>query len=156
MISRSNGENTSSTFRPASAASRSVRGGMDQPDAELAAGPQQPCIDKSAAVVDIDRLRNAARGQRRLQRARAAHGVLGEPEPVTHRKPRVIIQKREEVGLAATDPRAVQRVADPAFVRCRGLEPAEHHRLATGGEWASPRSVETSWASPRSVETSPQ
>jgi hypothetical protein len=37
----------------------------------------------------------------------------------------VIVEKGEQVGLAATDPWAVQRVADPAFVRCRGLRPPE-------------------------------
>ena len=62
---------------------RAVRGGVDQADAELAAGPQQPRIDERAAVVDIDRLRDTTGGQRGLQRCGQAHGVLGEPEPVT-------------------------------------------------------------------------
>ena len=35
------------------AALRAVRGGVDQPDAELAAGPQQPGVDVGAAVVDV-------------------------------------------------------------------------------------------------------
>ena len=66
---------------------RAVRGGVDQPDAELAAGPQQPRIDERAAVVDIHRLRDTTSGQRRLQRGSQAHGVLGEPEPVTGQQP---------------------------------------------------------------------
>jgi hypothetical protein len=68
-----------------------------------------------------------------VQRRGQAHGVLGEPEPVSHREPAVIVQEREQVALAATEFRAVQRVADPAFVRCRGLEPAERDPLIAGG-----------------------
>ena len=115
------------------AALRAVRGGVDQPDAELAAGPQQPGVDEGAAVVDVDAGRDTPRGEGGLQRGGQAHGVLGEPEPVPDGQPAVIVEEGEQVGLAAPDAGAVQRVTDPAFVRCRGFEPAEHARLVAGG-----------------------
>ena len=87
-----------------------------QPDAELAAGPQQPGVDVGAAVVDVDAGRDTPRGEGGLQRGGQAHGVIGEPEPVPDRQHAVIVEEREQVGLAAPDPGAVQRVADPAFV----------------------------------------
>ena len=133
------------TAKPAfdlAAALRAVRGGVNQPDAELAAGPQQPRIDVGRAVVDIAAGGHATGGQRGLQRGREAHGVLGEPEPVADRKTGMIVEEGEQVGLAATDPRAVQRVTDPAFVRRRGLEPAEHHRLVAGGRARQVAAVE--------------
>jgi hypothetical protein len=37
----------------------------------------------------------------------------------------VIIDEREQVGLAASDDGAVERVAGPPVVACRGLEPAK-------------------------------
>jgi hypothetical protein len=39
----------------------------------------------------------------------------------------MIVKEREQIGLAATDPRAVQRVPDPPLVGHVGLEPAERH-----------------------------
>jgi len=43
----------------------------------------------------------------------------------------MIVEEGEQVGFAATDPRAVQRVTDPTLVRRLGLEPAEHRHAAT-------------------------
>ena len=40
----------------------------------------------------------------------------------------MIVEEREQIRLAATDPRAVQGVAGPPVVRVLGLEPAEHRR----------------------------
>ena len=54
---------------------------------ELRAGPQQPRVDERRPVVDVDRVRDAAGGQRRAQRRGQADGVLGEPEPVPDRPP---------------------------------------------------------------------
>ena len=99
------------------AALRAVRGGVDQPDAELAAGPQQPGVDVGAAVVDVDAGRDTPRGEGGLQRGGQAHRVLGEPEPVPDGQPAVIVEEGEQVGLAAANVRAVQRVTDPAGVR---------------------------------------
>ena len=46
----------------------------------------------------------------------------------------MIVEEREQIGFAAADPRAVQRIPDPPLVRRLGLEPAEHHTAAGG--WA--------------------
>ena len=105
---------------------------MDEPDPELPAGPEQPGIDEGRAVVDVCGSGDAAGGQRGFQRGGQPDGVLGEPEPVTHRQPAVVVQEREQIHLPAGDLRAVQGVADPPLVRCVGLEPAEHHRLPGG------------------------
>ena len=112
---------------------RAVRGGVDQPDAELAARAQQPRIHVGTAVVDVAARRDAPRREGGLQRGRQAHGVFGEPESVPHRKTRMVVQEREEVGLATTEAWAVQRVTDPAFVGRGGFEAAEHGRLVAGG-----------------------
>ena len=64
----------------------------------------------ATAVVDIDPCGDAARGQGRAQRGREPHGVLGEPEPVPDQQPGVIVEEREQVGLASGDDRAVQGV----------------------------------------------
>ena len=108
------------------AALRAARGGVDQPDAELRAGPQQPGVDERRAVVDVDPVGDPARAQRGAQRGGQAHGVLGEPEPVPDDRPGVVVEEGEQVGLAAADVRAVQRVPGPQLVRAGGLEPAEH------------------------------
>jgi hypothetical protein len=110
-----------------------VRGGMHQPDPEFGTRPQQPGIDKSGPVVNVDGGRNASSGQRWFQRRGQAHGVLGKPEPVPHRETRMIIQKREQIRFSTTDPRPVQRITHPPLVRCLSLEPAEHHAAASGG-----------------------
>ena len=45
----------------------------------------------------------------------------------------MVVEEGEQVGLAVTDPRTVQSVADPQFVGVGGFEPAEHLPGATGG-----------------------
>ena len=72
---------------------------------------------KATAVVDVGGVRDAAGGEGGLQRGGQAHGVLGEPEPVPDCQPGVVVQEREQVGLAAADLRAVQRVTDPPLVQ---------------------------------------
>jgi len=111
-----------------------VRGGVHQLDAQLAAGAQQPRIDVGGSVVDIGGAGHATSREGRLERGGQADRVFGEPEPVTGHHPGMIVQEREQVGLAATNPWAVQRVADPPLVGGVGLEPAVHHCLAGG--WA--------------------
>ena len=51
----------------------------------------------------------------------------------THRETRMVVQEREEVGLATAQAWTVQRVADPAFIRRGGFEAAEHGRFVAGG-----------------------
>ena len=58
--------------------------------------------------------------QRRLE----AHGVLGVPPPVADQGPGVVVDEREQVGLAAADHRAVQGVAGPQVTRRQRLEAA--------------------------------
>ena len=116
-----------------------MRGGVHQPDPELAAGPQQPRIDERRPVIDIRAGGHAAGGQRRFQRGGQANGVLGEPEPVTGREAAMIIEEGEQAGLTAPGPRAVQRVTDPAIVRHPGLKPAGHHPAAGGRAISSRR-----------------
>ena len=98
---------------------------MDQLDAQHRAGSQQPRVDERAAVIDIDAFRDAADGQGRAQRGSQPHDILVERPPGAHHRPGVIIDEAEQVGLAAADDRAVQRVAGPQLVGPGGLEPAE-------------------------------
>ena len=108
------------------AALRPTRGGVDQPDAELRAGAQQPGVDERRAVVDVDPVGDPARTERGAQRGRQAHGVLGEPEPMAHDRPGVVVEEREQIRLAAADVRAVQGVTGPQLVGPQRLEPPEH------------------------------
>src|SRR4051794_18964085 len=85
----------------------SVGGAVDEPYPELPAGPEQPLINESRAVVDICGPRDAAGGQRGFQRCGQSDGVLGEPEPVTHRQPAVVVQESEQIDLPAGDPRSM-------------------------------------------------
>jgi hypothetical protein len=115
------------------AALRPTRGGVDQPDAELRARAQQPRVDERGAVVDIDPVGDPARPQRRAQRRGQPHGVLGEPEPMPHDRPGVVVEEGEQVGLAAADDRAVQGVPGPQLVRAGGFEPPEHRKAGRAG-----------------------
>ena len=90
---------------------------VHQLDAQPGAGPQQPRVDERRAVVHVDVLGDAAGGQRRAQRGGQPDGVLGEPEPGGHHRPGMIIEEREQVGLAAVHPDRVQRVPGPDLVR---------------------------------------
>jgi len=90
---------------------------VDQLDAEPGAGPQQPRIDERRSVVDVDGLRDAPGSERRAQRGGQPDRVFGEPEPGGHHRPRVIIDEREKIGLAAVHPDRVQRVPGPDLVR---------------------------------------
>ena len=110
-----------------------VRGGMHQADPEFGACPQQPGIDERRPVVDIHAGRDPAGGQRRLQRHPKADGVLGETEPVATDQPRMIVEEREQIGLAATNLRAVQRIAGPTVIRVLGFEAPEHRWGVPGG-----------------------
>jgi len=109
-----------------------MRGAVDEPDPELPAGPEKPGVDESRAVVDVCGPGDAARSERGFQRCRQPHGVLGEPEPVAHREPAVVVQESEQIHFPAGDLRPMQGVAHPPLVRCVGLEPAEDHRLPDG------------------------
>jgi hypothetical protein len=64
------------------AALRAAWHGVDQPNPEARAGPQQPRVDERGTVVDIDSVGDPARPERRTQRGGQADGVLGKPEPV--------------------------------------------------------------------------
>jgi hypothetical protein len=98
---------------------------VDQLDAQHRAGTQQPRINERGSVIDVDRFRDPADGQRRAQRGRQPHHVLVERPPGAHHRPGMIIDEAEQVCLAAGDLRAVQRVAGPQLIGPGGLEPAE-------------------------------
>jgi len=115
------------------AALGAVRGGVHQPDPELAAGPQQPRIHEGGSVVHVAVSRHPSAGQGWLQGGGQAHGVLGEAEPGTDREAGMIVKEREEIRFAAPHAGAVQGVADPPLVGDRGLEPAEGHAALAGG-----------------------
>ena len=108
--------------------------GVDQLDAELGAGPQQPRVDERLAVVDVDVLgdtpRRPAPGAARRPAARCPRRSPTGARP----QPGMVVEEREQVGLAAADPRAVQRVAGPQLVRAArprtGRTPAAGRRPA--------------------------
>jgi hypothetical protein len=52
-------------------------------------------------------------------------------EPMPHDRPGVVIDEREQVGLAARDDWAVQGIAGPQLIGPGRFEPAEH-RLGPG------------------------
>jgi hypothetical protein len=110
-----------------------VRGRMHQPDTQFRACPQQPGIHERRAVVDIHAGGNPAGGQGGLQGDTEADGVLGESEPVATDQSGMVVEEREQVGLAAADLRAVQGVPGPAVIRVLGFEPPEHRRGVPGG-----------------------
>ena len=54
----------------------------------------------------------------------------------------MVVEEREQIRLAAVDPRAMQRVPGPDLIRPGGLEPAEHRRFeATRPMRSGPGSV---------------
>jgi hypothetical protein len=60
---------------------------VHQLDAQAGAGAQQPRIDESGAVVDVDPLGDTVAGQGGPQRGGEADGVLGAAEPVPGDQP---------------------------------------------------------------------
>ena len=59
--------------------------------------------NRRIGIIDVDVLGDAAGGQCRAQRGGQPDGVLGEPEPGGHHRPRVIVQESEQVGFPAGD-----------------------------------------------------
>ena len=117
---------------------RPARGRVDQLDAQPGAGPHQPRVNERRAVIDVDVGRDAAGGQCRAQRGGQPDGVLGEPPPVSHDRPAVVVDEGEQVGLPAADPRAVECVSCPDFVGLARFEPAEDRRLGRGPQRGQP------------------
>ena len=100
---------------------------------KVRARPQQLGGHERAAVVQIDGLGQASRGQPGSQGGLGAHGVLGGHPPIAGEKPGVIVQEREQHGLVPADDRAVQGVADPQLVRPGRLEAAEDRPVRLQG-----------------------
>ena len=115
---------------------------VDQLDAQLGAGAQQPRVHERRSVIDVGVLRDAPGCQGRAQRGGQPDGVLGEPEPGGHHRAGVIVQKSEKVGLPAADPDRVERVSGPDLVRPRCLEPAEGGRVRGRGQRGQPGPAE--------------
>jgi hypothetical protein len=118
---------------------RPSRRGVDQRDAQLGAGPQQPRVDESAAVVHVDVVRDAACGQRGPQGRREPDGVFGQPPPVPGHRPGMIVEEGEQVGFPPADTGPVQGVPDPDLIGPVSLEPAGClRRLTASGEAGQP------------------
>ena len=111
---------------------RPVRPAVHQLDAQYCAGAQQPRIDKSRAVVDVYRFGDAPGGQCRAQRGGQPDHVFVERPPGPHHRAAVVVDECEEVGLAASNSRAMQGVPGPQLVGAGCLEPAERLALPAG------------------------
>ena len=114
--------------------------GVDQPDPQRRAGPQQLLVHERRSVVDIDRAGNAAGGQPAPQRGFEPDSVFAAGPPVSGQQSGMIIDERAQDRLPPAYGRAVQRVPGPAHVRGVGLEPAERGRwlpVRAGGEFQS-------------------
>ncbi len=81
----------------------------------------------------VDAGRNSTSGQRRFQSDAQPDGVLAEAEPIAADQPGMIVQESEQIGFAATNLRATQRIPGPPIIGVLGLEPAEHRRDVPGG-----------------------
>ena len=113
---------------------RPVRRRVSDPDAQLRAGHRDRLIDEARPVINVGRARQAPRRDRALERRGQVQRVLAPPPPVPGDEPGMIVQEGDQVGLPSPDERAVQDVAGPQHVRGLGLEPAEHHGPARGGQ----------------------
>jgi hypothetical protein len=108
------------------AALRPIRLRVRQPNSEACAGPREGLINKSRAVIDVNRARDAARFQRRSEGRREADGVFGVGPLACRHHAGVVVEEREQIRFPPIDARAVQPVTDPHFVRVVRFEPAEH------------------------------
>ena len=115
---------------------------VDQLDAQLGAGAQQPRIDERAAVVDVGVRRDPPGCQGGAQRGGQPDGVLGEPEPGGHHRAGVIVDEREKIGFAATQPDRVHRVPRPDLIGPRRLPPPERGRVRGRGQRGQPGPAE--------------
>ncbi len=68
-----------------------------------------------------------------------AHRVFREPPAIADQHSAVVVDEREQVGSAAADGRAVQRVAGPQVVRAFGLEPPERPGRCPVGSGVEPQ-----------------
>ena len=107
---------------------RPARRGMDQLNPEHGAGSQQLPGHKRAAVVNVDRLRQATGGDPRAQRPGGVQDVLACGPPVTDQQTAVIVNKAEQERAGTVDQRAVQRVPGPQLIRSFSFEATERPR----------------------------
>ena len=98
---------------------------VEEPRPEHRERPQQLAGDHRGAVVEIGGTGNAAALDPRTQRRLEADRVLGIAPPIATERAGVVVEKAEQVGLVASDHRAVERVPRPQLVRASGLEAAE-------------------------------
>jgi hypothetical protein len=107
--------------------------GVGQADAQDRAGPLELLAGECRAVVDVEHLGDPTGGQRGAQRCLQPDGVFGQAEEVADQRSAVVVDEGEQVGLAAGDRRAVQRVAGPQVVGA-----AASNRPKARGGWSLP------------------
>ena len=105
---------------------------------EARAGPQQLLGRVRRAVIDVAAARHTTRRERSTERRLETDRVLREPPPIADQGAAVVVDEREQVGLAASDHRSVQGVAGPQIARCGGLETAEGLRRRPVGAGVEP------------------
>jgi hypothetical protein len=111
--------------------------GVGQADAEHGQAALELARDERRAVVDIQRAGQAAGGEPGPERGLQPEGVLGQRPAVADQRAGVVVDGGEQVGLAASHGRAVQRISGPQLVGRLGLEPAEGaQRAPLGGQLA--------------------
>ena len=104
------------------------RPAVDQADPQHRARPQQLPGHERRAVVDIDGLRDAARGDPRPQRPRRVQHILAGRPAVPAQQAAVIVKEAEQERAATVDQRAMQGVPGPQLVAGLGLEAAQRAR----------------------------
>jgi hypothetical protein len=112
--------------------------GVDQSDPQRCAGAQQLPVDHRRPVVQVERVRDAPRGQAGAQRRLESNGVLAAGPPIAGQQPGMIVEEGEQDRLAAVDRRTVQRIPGPPLVGRVGLESAERlgwHAVGAGVEF---------------------
>jgi len=77
--------------------------GVDQADAQHRTRPQEWSRDKSTAVIDVGRTRDAPGTEGVAKRRLQAHGVFGVTPPIADDGSAAIVDEGEQVGLVATD-----------------------------------------------------
>ena len=97
---------------------------VDEADAEHGGRAGELLRGKRRAVVDVEHLRQAARGQACAQRGLEPERVLGEAEAVAGQAARVVVDEAEQVAAASAEQGAVQGIAGPEVVRRCGAEAA--------------------------------
>lgn len=99
--------------------------GVHEAHAEAGACSQELLRDVGGAVVYVDHPGHAPRLECGPERCFEPDRVLRVPPAIADQRPGMVVDEREQVGLAPGDGRSVQGVAGPQVTGSRRLEPAE-------------------------------